>query len=119
MKPVIRIMSITGVLVCASVLASAAEVKGVLMDKMCSGTAATKGQSFAASHDTKCALEPPCAGSGFVVFTPDGKVITLDAAGNTKAMAALKATKKTDHLNVTVSGDVTGSTMKVSSLALD
>jgi hypothetical protein len=43
----------------------------------------------------------------------------LDAAGNTKAAAALKMTKKTDNLLVTVEGDVKGDTIKVSSLKLD
>jgi hypothetical protein len=52
------------------------------------------------------------------VFTADNKFILLDAAGNAKAVAALKATKKIDHLNVTVDGDVQGDTIKVASLKL-
>ena len=42
----------------------------------------------------------------------------LDAGGNAKAAAALKATKKLDNLMVTVEGDVQGDTIKVSSLKL-
>jgi hypothetical protein len=99
--------------------ASAAQVQGVLIDKMCSMKAMKQGQSFAASHDTKCALQPPCQKSGYVVFTSDDKVLALDDAGNTKALAALKATKKTDNLTVTVEGDVQGDTIKVASLKLN
>jgi hypothetical protein len=99
-------------------IASAAEVDGVLIDKMCSASAVKEGQKFAAAHDTKCALMPPCTASGYGVFTADGKFIAFDAAGNVKALAALKATKKTDNLKVMVMGETTGSTMKVSSLKL-
>ena len=118
MKPVYRILSLGGLLAAFALVASAAQVQGVLMDKMCSMTAAKQGQSFATSHDTKCALEPPCLKSGYGVFTADNKFLLLDAAGNTKAVAALKATKKTDNLKVTVEGDVQGDTIKVASLKL-
>ena len=101
-----------------SAVASAASVQGVLMDKMCSMEAAKKGQKFAASHDTKCALDEACQKSGYGVFTADNKFLALDAAGNVKAAAALKATKKTDNLTVIVEGDVQGDTIKVSSLKL-
>ena len=40
------------------------------------------------------------------------------AAGNEKILAALKASKKTDRLRVTVSGDVDGDTLKVSSIQM-
>ena len=118
MKTASRFLSLVSLLTVISLGASAAEVTGVLMDKMCSATAAKQGQSFAMSHDTKCALEPSCQRTGYGVFTADNKFILLDAAGNTKAVAALKATKKTDHLMVTVEGDVQGDTIKVASLKL-
>jgi hypothetical protein len=118
MRVVSRSLGVASLLAAFSLVASAAQVTGVLMDKMCSATAATKGQSFAMSHDTKCALEPPCQKTGYGVFTADNKFITLDAAGNAKAVAALKATKKADHLMVTVDGDVQGDTIKVATLKL-
>jgi hypothetical protein len=88
------------------------------MDKMCSVDAVKKGQKFAASHDTKCALEASCQKTGYGVFTADNKFLALDAAGNAKAVAALKTTKKLDNLQVTVDGDIQGDTIKVSSLKL-
>jgi hypothetical protein len=119
MKAVHRYLSLAGLLGAVSVVASAAQVQGILMDKMCSMAAAKQGQTFATSHDTKCALEPPCQGSGYGVFTADNKFISLDAAGNAKAVAALKATKKKDNLKVIVEGDVQGGTIKVASLKLE
>jgi hypothetical protein len=61
---------------------------------------------------------PPCVGSGYGVLTADGKFITLDDAGNKKAEAALKASKKTDNLKVQVTGDQSGETIKVTNLKL-
>jgi len=119
MKAVYRNLSLIGLLAVFALAASAAQVQGVLMDKMCSARAVKDGQSFAASHDTKCALEPPCQKTGYGVFTADNKFLALDAAGNAKAAAALKATKKTDNLKVTVEGDVQGDTIKVANLKLD
>jgi hypothetical protein len=46
------------------------------------------------------------------------QVLTLDDAGNTKAVAALKKSKKKDNLKVTVTGNVKGDTIKVASLKL-
>jgi hypothetical protein len=118
MKAIYRTLGLAGVLAAFAGSASAAQIQGVLMDKMCSADAAKKGQKFAVSHDTKCALEAPCQKTGYGVFTVDNKFLVLDAGGNAKAVAALKATKKTDNLQVTVEGDVQGDTIKVSSLKL-
>ena len=115
MKSILRIAAVG---VCLAGAVSAAEVQGVLMDKMCSAAAEKEGQAFAAKHDTKCALEASCAKSGYGVFTTDGKFLSFDAAGNAKAAAALKSTKKVDNLKVSVMGDVTGSSIKVASLSL-
>jgi hypothetical protein len=54
-----------------------------------------------------------------VIVTPDGAVLKLDAKGNQKAIAALEASKATDHLRVTVRGQRDGDTVKVASLKLD
>ena len=65
----------------------------------------------------KCALS--CEDGGYGILTPDGKFLKFDAAGNTKALAALNATKKTDHLRATVEGTLAGDEIKVSSVKLD
>jgi hypothetical protein len=61
---------------------------------------------------------PPCQQSGYGVYTADNKYLTFDDAGNTKAIAALKKSKKKDDLKVTVTGDVQGDTIKVANLKL-
>ena len=118
MRAIYRILGLAGVVAAFAGSASAAQIQGVLMDKMCSADAVKKGQKFAMAHDTKCALEAPCQKTGYGVFTADNKFLMLDAAGNAKAVAALKSTKKIDNLQVTVEGDVQGDTIKVSSLKL-
>jgi len=99
-------------------MATAADIHGVLMDKMCSAKAVKGGQSVATAHDRECALMPPCQQSGYGVFTEDNKFLVFDSAGNTKALAALKKSKKKDDLKVTVTGDIQGDTIKVASLKL-
>ncbi len=88
--------------------------KGVaLVDGMC----ASKVKSDPDKHTTKCALQ--CQGSGYGLVTADGIFLKFDTAGNDKALAALKATKKADHLRATVTGEKDGDTIKVDSLSLD
>ncbi len=117
MKVLHRFLGIASLALAFAWIAPAAQVQGYLMDKMCSAKA-LKDAKFAPTHDVKCALEPPCQKSGYGVFTSDNKFLTLDAAGNEKAVAALKATKQKDNLKVTIDGDVQGNTIKVSSLKL-
>jgi hypothetical protein len=89
--------------------AVAATWSGTLTDVMCK-------DKDVANHTRKCALG--CAKSGFGVVTADGKFLKLDEAGNAKALAALKASTQEKDLKVTVSGELDGETIKVSSLQL-
>jgi hypothetical protein len=84
-----------------------------LVDVMCSA----KAKPAPDQHTTKCALA--CAKSGFGILTADGAFLKFDPAGSEKAVAALKQTKKTDHLRVTVTGERDGDTIKVQSFSLD
>jgi hypothetical protein len=96
-------------------LSAAAETwKSVaVVDTMC----AVKVKADPDKHPTSCALT--CAKGGFGVLTADGSFLKLDEAGNEKAVAALKNTKKSDHLRATVTGERNGDTIKVESLSLD
>ncbi len=69
------------------------------------------------AHTTKCALQ--CQKGGYGLITSDGTYLKFDAAGNEKAVAALKATKKEDHLRATVTGERDGETVKVTALTID
>ena len=86
-----------------------------LMDTMCAAKDAMKADPD--SHPAKCAVQ--CQGSGYGVLTADGSFLKFDKAGNDQAIAALKATKKTDHLRVTVEGDRKGNEIQVKSLVFD
>jgi len=83
-----------------------------LVDQMCS----TKMKANPDGHPVSCALK--CASSGYGIFTSSGDFLKLDAAGNEKALAALKATKKKDHIRANVSGDLKGDTIQVASLSI-
>jgi len=108
-------------------MASAAQVQGVLMDQMCSSKAEVRivsgprlegGMIVAEAHTRECPLMPACQRSGYGVFTYDNKFLKFDPAGNRKALAVLRASKKEDDLKVEVSGEIQGDTIKVASLKL-
>jgi hypothetical protein len=97
----------------------AAEIEGVLMDKMCSMKAMNEGGlKAAAMHKRSCALMPDCVKSGYGVVTADNKFLAFDAAGNQKAEKALKASKKEDDIRVKVTGEESGDTVQVKSLKI-
>jgi hypothetical protein len=104
----------------------ATEVKGVLMDKACSGKAEVRvlstgiegGMIVAEAHTRECALMPACQKSGYGIFTYDNKFLAFDPAGSRKALEAIKASKKLDDLEVVVTGEIKGDTIKVESLKL-
>ena len=85
----------------------------VIVDAMCSA----KAKAEPDQHTAKCALA--CAKSGFGILTADGSFLKFDAAGNEKAVIALRNSKKADHLRATVSGTRDGDTVKVQALALE
>jgi hypothetical protein len=114
-----RILGLVAMLGAFTLAASAAEVKGILMDKMCSMKAATGGQTAAKNHERSCALMPPCEKSGYGVFTADNRFLTLDPKGNVMAAKALRESTKKDDLTVTVVGAIKGQTIDVASLKLD
>lgn len=94
---------------------AAKEWKGVaLMDTNCS----TKKASLTnpEKHATACAKKCEKSGYGAVV---GGKYIKFDKKGDELAEAALKNTKKTDHLTATINGEMKGDKLQVTSLKLD
>ena len=96
------------------VLAAAETWKNVsVIDTQC----VSKVKADPDKHTTKCALQ--CQKGGYGLLTTDGTYLKFDAEGNTKTLAALQATKKTDHLRATVVGERSGETVKVTSIALD
>ena len=84
-----------------------------LVDKMC----VEKVKSDPDKHETSCLIA--CAKSGYGVLMSDGTWVRFDAKGNDEAFKALKATKKTEGIRVTVTGEKKGDTIKVSSLTID
>ena len=84
-----------------------------LIDTACS----TKAKAAPDAHTRACALQ--CEKSGYGIIAADGSYLSFDEAGNTKALAALKASKKADHLRVSVAGERKGDTIKVASIRLN
>ena len=86
-----------------------------LMDASCAAKSEMRANPDA--HSKTCAVQ--CQKGGYGLLTSDGSFLKFDAAGNTKVEAALKATKKTDHLRVDVQGELKGGEIAVKSVSLD
>ena len=84
-----------------------------LVDKMC----VEKVKSDPDKHETRCLIN--CAKSGYGVLMSDGTWVAFDSKGNQEALEALKATKKTEGIRVTVTGERKGDTIQVSTLTID
>lgn len=114
-------------LAAAAIAAQAADIKGVLIDKAFSSEVEVRlvpgprlegGMIVAEAHTREDALKPASQKSGYGVYTQDNKFYAFDAKGNTLALEALKASKKLDDLEVEVTGEIQGETIKVTSLKL-
>ena len=86
--------------------------KAPLVDHMC----LSKVKADPDAHPTSCLIK--CAHSGYGILAGDGQWLKFDKAGNDKALAALKATKKKDHIRVNVTGEQKGDTIEVATLAM-
>jgi hypothetical protein len=81
------------------------------------GNCISKVKADPDKHAVKCALQ--CVKGGYGLLTTDGTYVKFDAAGNEKTVAALKSTKKEDHIRATVVGERSGDVIQVSSITLD
>lgn len=119
MRAVVRFFAIAGLVAALACLASAAQVQGILLDRMCSvKIVAANDQKAAQNHTRDCALMEDCVKAGYGVFTADGKFITFDAAGNQKAQQVLKASKKKDNIRVQVTGEQSGDSIAVAAVKI-
>ena len=103
------------VLVLAAPLAAFAETwKDV---SVVDGNCLSKVKADPDKHTVKCALQ--CVKGGYGLLTSDGSYLKFDETGNTKTVAALKATKKEDHVRATVVGERSGDSIKVASIVIE
>lgn len=119
MRKTYHVLAIVALMLAFAGIASAAELEGVLIDKMCSMKAlAEGGEKAAGMHQRSCALMPDCVKGGYGVVTSENKFIPFDAEGNKKALKAVKASKKQDGLRVKVSGEQEGDAFAVKDLTI-
>lgn len=119
MKKLVGFVTAALFLMALAMPVQAADVQGILLDRACSPKIVQDGdQKAAQAHTRMCGLMPDCVKAGYGVLTADGKFITFDAAGNSKAEAALKASDKKDDIRVSVTGDQSGDMMKVSAIRI-
>jgi hypothetical protein len=112
-KRAVLVVAVAGLLALPMVAAAETWKDVPVVDTLC----VSKVKKDPDKHTTQCALQ--CAKGGYGLLTPDGAYLKFDAPGNEKTIAALKATKKTDHLRATVVGDRDGENIKVTSISIE
>jgi hypothetical protein len=119
MKRIVFAAVAIAILAIAAVLPLAAAAQtwnnATIVDKSCSSK--FKTDTAADAHTVSCAVA--CASSGYGILTSDGTFLAFDKDGSQKALDALKATTKKDHIRATVTGEMDGKTIKVESISLD
>ncbi len=68
------------------------------------------------AHTRVCALQ--CSGKGYGIIASDGTYLKFDQQGNEQALNLLKKSDKTDHIRVSVDGELQGDTIKVKSIKM-
>ncbi len=94
------------------------KLNGYLIDNACSGAHAKEAtfKERVKKHTTSCALMPNCAGSGYALFTADGKLYKFDEAGNKTVEELLKDTETKSGVSVAVEGTLEGETIHASKI---
>jgi hypothetical protein len=122
MKTLIKLTTLLGL---AASLSFADNWTGKLIDSACHDRQAAPGGGAAPAQPGQApkaggsseSCAPTATTTSFGIQTADGKVYKLDAGGNSKAMAAFKSDgAKSKDGNVSVSGDLQGTTIKVDSI---
>jgi hypothetical protein len=105
-----------GLVLClAGVVSFAENISGKLLDAACYDRNAQNPQTKAKAT-TECAATQ--ASTSFAIQLSDGRVLKLDSAGNSKAMAAMK-TSGGKASNASVAGTVDGQTVKVDDIDIE
>ena len=92
---------------------------GYLVDKNCGRgmvmNDVKKSDAKAAKHTRECGLDDACKSAGFGLVA-GGKFFKFDDAGDKKAVEYLTASKKEDHIKVSVVYTMDGEKMNVESI---
>ena len=112
MKTLISLLALG--LLATPALAATQSFKDVpVVDVSCSGKVADNPDA----HTRDCLMV--CEKSGYGILTSDKKFLKFDADGNAQVAKQIKASQKTDHMRVNVTGDVQGDTLKVNTIHLE
>ena len=112
-KRAVFVVAVAGLLALPMVAAAETWRDVPVVDTLC----VSKVKKDPDKHTTQCALQ--CVKGGYGLLTTDGAYLKFDATGNAKTVAALKATKKVDHLHATVVGERNGESIKVASISIE
>jgi hypothetical protein len=114
MHRVLFVLALAFLLLGGTGLADQATKTGVLLDAMCGENIAGDADKTA-RQTVACATSPSCKASGYGIAA-DGKFYKFDQAGDKQASEVLGKTKKKSNVTVKVTGDFSGTPVKVARL---
>ena len=94
-----------------------ADLQGVLADWNCAQDMAQQGRDKVLKENRNCSLQKNYQREAYGLITSDGKYYRLDDNGNKLARELLGNSPSKDNLNVIVSGDIDGQTLKVTNMS--
>ncbi len=109
----LRILSISCLVLGLGGLASASDMQGVIVDWNCVKPMVRNGRENTLKNNRGCSMMKNYNRSAYGLITDGKKFFRLQDPGNTRIRQLLKDTPDKDNLHVVVSGDIQGDTMKV------
>lgn len=95
---------------------AAETVTGLLMDQKCWRMADDKSHAGASKNTRRCMLMHDCVESGYGVVTAEGDFYIFDHDGSDKAHSILVKSACEDSVEIEVTGEIDGNTLKVKSI---
>jgi len=113
-----RLPKLCILLISSTVLASAAEVQGVIIDRKCAQDILKNGRQIVVKQRRDCSLRKNYVRDGYAIITDDKQYLNFDEAGNKKVIELLRNTPDKDNLKVVVTGNISGDTIAVMDMSM-
>jgi hypothetical protein len=113
-----RALAVSGLVLMLACVSQAAEIQGVIADWSCGQDMVKNGRESTLKSRRECSLMKNYNRQAYGLITEERKLYRLDDPGNQHIRQLLKNTPDKDNLKVVVTGDVQGSTIKVTNITM-
>ena len=115
MKRLLSTVSLTALFAAAAL---GAEVQGVITDWDCTQDMVRNGREQTLRKRPSCSLAQNFRRSAYGLITDDKKLYKIDPQSNDRVIQILSDSPSKDSLKVVISGDLNGSTLKITTISI-